>query len=116
MLSSRFRLAGEDVTDAVSSSRTSPVVTFTAGAGRDAARLATIDSAVRAPIPTGSLVDLTIEDPPIEDVIEPFLIQLGLIARTARGRCLNGRGWAHLGLTPPAGSQSGLFDPGTPSK
>ena len=39
----------------------------------------------------------------IEDVIEPFLIQLGLIARTARGRCLNGRGWTHLGLTPPAG-------------
>lgn len=46
----------------------------------------------------------------IEDVIEPFLIQLGLIARTARGRCLNGRGWTHLGLTPPQTSQSGLFD------
>ena len=40
----------------------------------------------------------------IEDVIEPFLIQLGLIARTARGRCLNGRGWTHLGLNPPAGA------------
>ena len=37
----------------------------------------------------------------IEEVIEPFLIQLGLIARTARGRCLNPRGWQHLGLTPP---------------
>ena len=47
----------------------------------------------------------------LEDVIEPYLIQLGLIARTARGRCLNGRGWTHLGLTPPAGSQTGLFDP-----
>jgi Holliday junction DNA helicase RuvB len=46
----------------------------------------------------------------IEDVIEPYLIQLGLIARTARGRCLNGRGWTHLGLNPPAGQQSGLFD------
>jgi Holliday junction DNA helicase RuvB len=45
----------------------------------------------------------------IEDVIEPFLIQLGLIARTARGRCLNGRGYAHLGLSPPQGSQNGLF-------
>ena len=52
----------------------------------------------------------------IEDVIEPFLIQLGIIARTARGRCLNGRGWTHLGLTPPAGSQTGLFDPGAPAK
>nr|WP_294847060.1 Holliday junction branch migration DNA helicase RuvB [uncultured Sphingomonas sp.] len=47
----------------------------------------------------------------LEDVVEPYLIQLGLIARTARGRCLNGRGWTHLGLTPPAGSQTGLFDP-----
>jgi holliday junction DNA helicase RuvB len=46
----------------------------------------------------------------IEDVIEPFLIQLGLIARTARGRCLNDRGWQHLGIVPPSGSQSGLFD------
>ena len=47
----------------------------------------------------------------IEEVIEPFLIQLGLVARTARGRCLNGRAWTHLGLGPPAGSgQDGLFD------
>ncbi|MCX7285874.1 MAG: Holliday junction branch migration DNA helicase RuvB [Novosphingobium sp.] len=51
----------------------------------------------------------------IEEVIEPYLIQLGLIARTARGRCLNDRGWQHLGLTPPAGQITGqlpgLFDP-----
>nr|WP_047168834.1 Holliday junction branch migration DNA helicase RuvB [Sphingomonas sp. Y57] len=47
----------------------------------------------------------------IEDVIEPYLIQLGLIARTARGRCLNGRGWKHLGLNPPPeAGQDGLFD------
>ena len=46
----------------------------------------------------------------IEEVIEPFLIQLGLIARTARGRCLNAGGWKHLGLNPPAGAQDGLFD------
>ena len=52
----------------------------------------------------------------IEDVIEPFLIQLGLIARTARGRCLNGRGYAHLGLPAPQGNQSGLFDQGATSK
>jgi holliday junction DNA helicase RuvB len=48
----------------------------------------------------------------IEDVVEPFLIQLGLVARTARGRCLNDRGWSHLGLTPPKGPQGGLFDEG----
>ena len=46
----------------------------------------------------------------IEEVIEPYLIQLGLVARTARGRCLNARGWKHLGLTPPAGAQDGLFE------
>ena len=50
----------------------------------------------------------------VEEVIEPYLIQLGLIARTARGRCLNGMAWSHLGLNPPAGSQDGLFD--QPSK
>jgi Holliday junction DNA helicase RuvB len=52
----------------------------------------------------------------IEDVIEPYLIQLGLIARTARGRCLNGRGYAHLGLPVPKGSQTGLFDMESDSK
>ena len=46
----------------------------------------------------------------IEDVVEPYLLQLGLIARTARGRQLNPPGWKHLGLNPPAGSQDGLFD------
>ncbi len=52
----------------------------------------------------------------IEDVVEPFLIQLGLVARTARGRCLNDAGWQHLGLAPPSGSQAGLFDPGGAGK
>lgn len=50
----------------------------------------------------------------VEEVVEPYLIQLGLVARTARGRCLNERGWQHLGLTPPNGlpgsAQDGLFD------
>lgn len=46
----------------------------------------------------------------VEEVIEPYLIQLGLIARTARGRCLNSRGWKHLGLNPPDGQdQANLF-------
>jgi len=49
----------------------------------------------------------------IEEVIEPFLIQLGLVARTARGRCLNALAWKHLALAPPSegrGAQDGLFD------
>jgi Holliday junction DNA helicase RuvB len=46
----------------------------------------------------------------IEEVIEPYLIQVGMVARTARGRCLNSAGWKHLGVEPPANSQDGLFD------
>ncbi|AFK52739.1 Holliday junction branch migration DNA helicase RuvB [Tistrella mobilis] len=38
----------------------------------------------------------------IEDVIEPFLIQQGFLARTPRGRVLTRGGWQHLGLMPPA--------------
>ena len=37
----------------------------------------------------------------LEDVIEPFLIRMGLVARTARGRVLTDAGWEHLGLEPP---------------
>ncbi len=36
----------------------------------------------------------------IEDVIEPFLIQTGLIQRTPRGRVLSSKGFKHLGLEP----------------
>ncbi len=46
----------------------------------------------------------------IEEVIEPYLIQLGLVARTARGRALNDRAWKHLGLNPPNKPQDELFD------
>ena len=38
----------------------------------------------------------------LEDVIEPFLIQEGLLTRTARGRMLGRAGWMHLGLMPPS--------------
>src|SRR5688500_17749336 len=37
----------------------------------------------------------------IEEGIEPFLIQAGRVARTARGRMLNPLAWKHLGLNPP---------------
>jgi Holliday junction DNA helicase RuvB len=46
----------------------------------------------------------------IEEVIEPFLLQQGLIQRTPRGRMLGRRAWLHLGLTPPrSGSEGDLF-------
>jgi Holliday junction DNA helicase RuvB len=46
----------------------------------------------------------------LEEVIEPFLLQQGLIQRTPRGRMLAGKAWAHLGLEPPkAPGQADLF-------
>ncbi|MFM2355924.1 MAG: hypothetical protein RLZZ528_1660, partial [Pseudomonadota bacterium] len=44
----------------------------------------------------------------IEEVIEPYLLQQGLIQRTPRGRMLAGKAWAHLGMAAPKG-QSDLF-------
>ena len=44
----------------------------------------------------------------LEEVIEPYLLQQGLIQRTPRGRMLAQRGWDHLGLPMPKG-QSDLF-------
>ncbi len=47
----------------------------------------------------------------IEEVIEPFLLQQGLIARTPRGRMLAAKGWRHLGLDAPrAAGQTDLFE------
>ena len=47
----------------------------------------------------------------LEEVIEPFLLQQGLIQRTPRGRMLAQRGWQHLGLAPPKGrDQTDLFE------
>ena len=45
----------------------------------------------------------------LEDVIEPYLLQKGLIQRTPHGRMLAPAAWAHLGLAPPK-SQTDLFD------
>jgi Holliday junction DNA helicase RuvB len=47
----------------------------------------------------------------VEDVLEPYLIQQGFLARTARGRIATSRAYRHLGLKPPAGQPGGLFDP-----
>jgi len=47
----------------------------------------------------------------LEEVIEPFLLQQGLIQRTPRGRMLGQKAWSHLGLPPPkAPGQTDLFD------
>jgi Holliday junction DNA helicase RuvB len=45
----------------------------------------------------------------LEDVYEPYLLQKGLLARTARGRVATRHAFEHLGRKQPSGSQSGLF-------
>ncbi len=46
----------------------------------------------------------------LEEVIEPYLLQQGLIQRTPRGRMLASRAWSHLGLPEPGPTgQSELF-------
>ena len=49
----------------------------------------------------------------IEDIIEPYLIQCGLLQRTPRGRLVTGHGFRHLGLPEPVRdpAQFGLFTP-----
>ena len=50
----------------------------------------------------------------IEEIIEPFLIQRGLIQRTPRGRVLTPHAFRHLGMPEPSrdGTQFGLFGAG----
>jgi Holliday junction DNA helicase RuvB len=50
----------------------------------------------------------------LEDVIEPFLIQQGFIARTARGRIATRLAWQHFGLAMPerAAANLSLFGEG----
>ncbi len=50
----------------------------------------------------------------IEDVAEPFLLQLGFLQRTPRGRVATAAAFAHLSLPAPTGTQAApggsLFD------
>ena len=46
----------------------------------------------------------------LEEVIEPYLLQQGLIQRTPRGRMLAAKAWKHIGLDAPKGpGQAELF-------
>jgi Holliday junction DNA helicase RuvB len=55
------------------------------------------------PVGLTTLAQCVGEEPDtIEDAYEPFLLQSGLLQRTARGRVATDRAWDHLGLTRPA--------------
>lgn len=47
----------------------------------------------------------------IESVVEPFLVRIGLLTRTPRGRVATRSAWRHFGLTPPRSEHAtlGLF-------
>lgn len=48
----------------------------------------------------------------LEDVYEPYLLQLGFLNRTPRGRCATASAYRHLGFVPPkdAPEQARIFD------
>ena len=43
----------------------------------------------------------------LEDVYEPYLMQLGFLTRTPRGRCVTPKAYQHLGMTAPGGALPG---------
>lgn len=45
----------------------------------------------------------------IEDIIEPYLIQQGVIQRTPRGRIMTAKAWKHLGLAAPQNVNAAQF-------
>ncbi len=47
----------------------------------------------------------------LEDVVEPFLLQIGFVARTRRGRMLTRAGAAHIGAPPPVITRDPSADP-----
>jgi len=64
------------------------------------------------PVGLNTLSSAVGEEPDtLEDVYEPFLLQLGLLMRTPKGRQATARAYEHLGLTAPstAPDQRGLF-------
>lgn len=46
----------------------------------------------------------------IEDVYEPYLLQIGMLHRTQRGRTVTERAYRHLGIAPPRSAQEKLIE------
>jgi holliday junction DNA helicase RuvB len=63
---------------------------------------AIIDRFSGGPVGLTTLAAAVGEEPDtVEDVVEPYLLQLGFLQRTPRGRVASPRAYAHLGLTAP---------------
>ncbi|MDP3958297.1 MAG: Holliday junction branch migration DNA helicase RuvB [bacterium] len=80
-------------------------------AATDRAILATvIEKFGGGPVGLGTIAASTGEEEgTIEEVVEPYLLQLGLIERTSRGRTATAAAYAHLGFELPADRQEKLI-------
>lgn len=62
------------------------------------------------PVGLGTLAAaLSEEEATVEEFNEPYLLQLGLLERTSRGRVLTAKGYEHLGMKIPASLQKKLL-------
>jgi Holliday junction DNA helicase RuvB len=80
-------------------------------AGLDKVDRAILDTVCRrfhgGPVGLSTLaVSVGEETETVEDVYEPFLLQLGMLKRTPRGRVATAAAWEHLGLVAPAVAES----------
>jgi Holliday junction DNA helicase RuvB len=83
--------------------------------GLDKTDGAILDALVRrfggGPVGLSTLAVSVGEEPDtIEDVYEPFLMQLGFLRRTPRGRVATEAAFAHVGAPPPEGAAARLFE------
>ncbi len=70
---------------------------------------AIIDSYGGGPVGVETLAAMTAEErSTIEDFIEPYLLQIGLLERTPRGRKVTSKAYAHLGKKQAKGDQTSL--------
>ncbi|MBN9607623.1 MAG: Holliday junction branch migration DNA helicase RuvB [Actinomycetales bacterium] len=81
--------------------------------GLDRLDRAVLDAIVRrfegGPVGLGTLaVSVGEEAETIESVVEPFLVRIGMLSRTPRGRVATAAAWRHLGVARP--SRGTLFD------
>jgi Holliday junction DNA helicase RuvB len=68
--------------------------------------LTIIDKFGGGPVGVNALAAAISEEPDaIEDIYEPYLLQLGYLDRTPRGRVATPRAYAHLGRQPPEGGR-----------
>jgi Holliday junction DNA helicase RuvB len=66
--------------------------------------LAVIEKHSGGPVGVETIASTISEDTgTLEDVVEPYLLQIGFLKRTPRGRIATAAAYIHLGKTPPAG-------------